>query len=146
MRCYFLALVSGSSLDQQSNNVTLFNLVEQLNFPPSKQPPPGALLPIEIHAYFQLYQQEVNQRFDVRFAIVESSGLETVTEPFQHKSSTQRYPHAHAWIAGTARARQLSAARRFQARGQRGVGARRSLLAPARGAHRAASPGHALAQ
>ncbi|HVJ20022.1 MAG TPA: hypothetical protein VM686_31625 [Polyangiaceae bacterium] len=91
MRCYFLALVSGSSLDQQSNNVTLFNLVEQLNFPPSKQPPPGALLPIEIHAYFQLYQQEVNQRFDVRFAIVESSGLETVTEPFQHKSSTQRY-------------------------------------------------------
>src|SRR5688572_21168032 len=91
MKCYLLALVSGSSLDQQSNNVTLFNLVEQLNFPPHSQPPPGALLPIEIHAYFQLYPQEVNQRFDVRFAIVESSGLETLTEGFQHKSSTPRY-------------------------------------------------------
>lgn len=91
MKCYLLALVSGSSLDQQSNNVTLFNLVEQLNFPPHAQPPAGALLPIEIHAYFQLAAQEVNQRFDVRFAIVESSGLETLTEPFQHKSATPRY-------------------------------------------------------
>ncbi len=91
MRCYLLALASGSSLDQQSNNVTLFNLVEQLNFPPSSQPPPGAVLPIEIHAYFQLQAQEVNQRFDVRFAMVESSGLETLTEAFQHKSSTPRF-------------------------------------------------------
>jgi hypothetical protein len=91
MRCYLLALGSGSSLDQQSNNVTLFNLVEQLNFPPHSQPRPGALLPIEIHAYFQLSPEELNQRFELRFVIVESSGLETLTEPVQHKSSTPRY-------------------------------------------------------
>jgi hypothetical protein len=80
MKCYLLALSSGSSLDQHSNNITLFNLVEQLNFPPQSQPPPGALLPLEIHAYFQLQPQ-----------VVEDSGLETLTEPFQHKSATQRY-------------------------------------------------------
>jgi len=91
MKCYLLALVSGSSLDQHSNNITLFNLVEQLNFAPNAQPPPGALLPLEIHAYFELSPQELNQRFDVRFSIVESTGLETLTEPIQHKSTTPRY-------------------------------------------------------
>ena len=29
--CYLLAVCGGSSLDQHSNNVTLFNLVEQIN-------------------------------------------------------------------------------------------------------------------
>ncbi|HEV8244516.1 MAG TPA: hypothetical protein VGP93_01980 [Polyangiaceae bacterium] len=91
MKCYLLAVVSGSSLDQHSNNITLFNLVEQLNFPPHAHPPPGALLPLEIHAYFQLLPHEINQRFDLRFALAENSGLETVTEPFLHKSATPRY-------------------------------------------------------
>ena len=51
-RCYLLTLCSGSALDQQSNNVTLFNLVEQLNVPPGVPPPPGGVIPLEIHAYF----------------------------------------------------------------------------------------------
>jgi hypothetical protein len=91
MKCYLLAVCSGSSLDQHSNNITLFNLVEQLNFPPHAEPPAGALLPLEIHAYFELRPEQIDQRFDVRFALVESNGLETVTEPFQHKSTTPRY-------------------------------------------------------
>lgn len=91
MKCYLLAVASGSSLDQQSNNVTLFNLVEQLNFPAHAHPPQGSFLPLEIHAYFELAPEEVSQRFDMRFALVESSGLETLTEPFQHKSNTPRY-------------------------------------------------------
>lgn len=91
MKCYLLAVCSGSSLDQHSNNITLFNLVEQLNFPRHAQPPPGALLPLEIHAYFELRPEELHQRFDLRFALVESNGLETLTEPSQHKSTTPRY-------------------------------------------------------
>ncbi len=91
MKCYLLAVCSGSSLDQHSNNITLFNLVEQLNFPLRSEPPAGALLPLEIHAYFELRAEELDQRFDVRFALIESNGLETVTEPFQHKSTTPRY-------------------------------------------------------
>ncbi len=91
MRCYFLAIASGSSLDQQSNNITLFNLVEQLNFPAHAPPPPGSLLPLEVHAYFLLLPHEVNQRFEMRFALAESSGLETLTEVFQHKSATPRF-------------------------------------------------------
>jgi len=90
-RCYMLTLASSSSLDQQSNNVSLFNMVEQLNLPRGVEPPPGALLPIEIHAYFQLDQSELNQKLEVRFALVASSGLETLTDAYPHKSSTLRY-------------------------------------------------------
>src|SRR6187402_3559670 len=90
-RCYLLTLSSSSSLDQQSNNVSLFNVVEQLNLPRGVEPPPGALLPVEIHAYFQLAQSELNQRFEMRFVLVASTGLETSTDGFTHKSSTLRY-------------------------------------------------------
>jgi hypothetical protein len=90
-KCYLLAVASGSSLDRYSNNVTLFSLVEQLNFPKDRLPPAGAVLPLEIHAYFQLEPHEVNQRFDVRFSLVAATGLETVTDAFAHKSATTRF-------------------------------------------------------
>ena len=90
-RCYLLAVCSGSSLDQYSNNVTLFNVVEQLNVPPGAPPPPGGVVPLEIHAYFQLSQHETNERFDVRFAMIAQSGLETFSDVFSHRSVTPRY-------------------------------------------------------
>jgi hypothetical protein len=86
-----LTLASSSSLDQQSNNVSLFNVVEQLNMPRGVEPPPGAMVPVEIHAYFQLDPNELNQRFEMRFVLVASSGLETSTDSYQHKSATLRY-------------------------------------------------------
>ena len=86
-----LTVASSSSLDQQSNNVSLFNVVEQVNLPRGVEPPPGALLPVEIHAYFQLEPSELNQRFELRFALVASSGLETLTDAYPHKSTTPRY-------------------------------------------------------
>lgn len=90
-RCYLLTLSSGSSLDQQSNNVSLFNVVEQVNLPRNVEPPPGAHLPLEIHAYFLLDTSELNLRFEMRFALVASSGLETLTDAHAHKSPTMRY-------------------------------------------------------
>ncbi|HYP90576.1 MAG TPA: hypothetical protein VEQ59_20540 [Polyangiaceae bacterium] len=90
-KCYFLALCGGSSLDQQSNNVTLFNLVEQVNLQPNVEPPPGAYLPLEVHAYFLLGPGETSQPFEVRFAVVAPSGLELLTDATSHKSSTPRY-------------------------------------------------------
>src|ERR1700710_2352231 len=90
-RCYLLTLASGSSLDQQSNHVSLFNAVAAPNLPRGVEPPPGALLPVEIHAYFQLDPAELNQRFEIRFALVASTGLETLTDAHSHKSPTLRY-------------------------------------------------------
>jgi hypothetical protein len=90
-KCYFLTLCGGSSLDQHSNNVTLFNVVEQVNLQHNVDPPPGALLPLEVHAYFLLGPQELQQPFEMRFALVAPSGLELLTDPSAHKSATPRY-------------------------------------------------------
>ena len=89
--CYLLAVTVGSSLDQQSNNITLFNLVEQVNVPPGAPRPPRGLLPLEVHAYFRLAPIEVNQPFEVRYALVARTGLETYSEIFSYKSVTARY-------------------------------------------------------
>ena len=90
-RCYLLAVSGGSSLDQQSNNITLFNLVEQLNFPKQNLPPAGSLMPLEVHAYFHLDARELHQKFELRFVLVCDNGLETPTDVFSHRSSTPRY-------------------------------------------------------
>lgn len=90
-KCYFLTLCAGSSLDQQSNNVTLFNIVEQVNLQPGVDPPPGAFLPLEVHAYFSIGPGEISQPFELRFAVVAPTGLELLTDTSQHRSPTPRY-------------------------------------------------------
>jgi hypothetical protein len=65
--------------------------VEQLNFPSHSFPPPGALLPLEMHAYFRLDAFEVNQKFELRFVLVGQSGLETPTNVFSHRAGGTRY-------------------------------------------------------
>ncbi len=76
-KCYLLAIGSGSSVDQHSNNITLFNMVEQLNFPR--------------HAYLRLDASEVNQQFQLRFVLVGETGLETPTNAAPHRSTSMRY-------------------------------------------------------
>ena len=88
--CYLIALAAGSSLDQQSNNVTLFNLVEQVNIPPGVSPAVGTKIPLEIHAYVRLDPKEIGQQFEMRFALVSTTGLETFTDPAKHRSASSR--------------------------------------------------------
>ena len=145
-RCYLLTLASSSSLDQQSNNVSLFNIVEQLNLPRGVEPPPGALLPIEIHAYFLLDPAELNQRFEMRFVLVASSGLESSSDAFPHKSATLRYRTRTMGtpippIADNYQLRVDTARRR-----QRGLVARSAVVAAGRRARRSTARDHALAR
>lgn len=90
-QCYLLSVVVGSSLDQQSHNVTLFNLVEQVNVPADASPEPGSTVPLEIHAYFQLAPEEIGQGFQLRFALTHrTTGLETYSEPASHRGAATR--------------------------------------------------------
>jgi hypothetical protein len=89
-QCYLIALSAGSSLDQQSNNITLFNLVEQVNVPPGAQPPAGNRVPLEIHAYLRMGPAEVGQEFQMRFVLVSQTGLETYADPVTHRAATAR--------------------------------------------------------
>src|ERR1041384_1082629 len=90
-RCYFLTVTSGSSIDQHSNNVSLWNLVEQINVPPGAPPPPRGLVPVEVHAYFHVAQAEFGRDFEIRFVMVAATGLETPTDAFTHRAVTPRY-------------------------------------------------------
>lgn len=91
LRCYLLAMCSGASLDQHSNNVSLFNLVEQINVPAGASPPPGGTLPLEIHAYLLVDGDDLGTSFEMRFALRADSGLETYSDIFKHRSVTARY-------------------------------------------------------
>jgi len=84
-------VTTGSSIDRQSNNVSLFNLVEQINLPPNAPPPPRGLIPLEVHAYFQLSEAQVNRDFELRFALRAQSGLETLSDVFRHRISAPRF-------------------------------------------------------
>lgn len=89
--CYLLLSCSGSVVDQHTNNVTLFNLVEQINVPPGAPPPPRNLVPVEVHAYFHVAQAEFGRDFEIRFVMVAVTGLETPTDAFTHRAVTPRY-------------------------------------------------------
>lgn len=89
--CYLLTVCSGSSVDQQSNNASLFNLVEQINVPPGAGAPPGGVVPLEIHAYWQLEPSETGRDFWLRFVMVAMSGLETPSNPHRHRVVSPRF-------------------------------------------------------
>lgn len=89
--CYLLCVTTGSAIDRQSNNVSLFSLVEQINLPPNAPPPPRGLLPVEIHAYFQLADSQVNRDFELRFALRAETGLETLSDVFRHRITAARF-------------------------------------------------------
>jgi hypothetical protein len=90
-QCYLLCISSGSAIDRHSNNVSLFNLVEQINVPPGAAPPPRGVIPLEVHAYFQLGMAQLNREFEMRFALCAETGLETLSEVFRHKVTAPRF-------------------------------------------------------
>jgi len=89
--CYFLTVCGGSSVDQHSNNVSLFNLVEQVNVNPNARQLPRGLLPLEIHAYWSLTPGQVGEEFEARFVLVADTGLETSSSTFKHRPVTRRF-------------------------------------------------------
>ena len=91
MRCYLLCVTSGSSVDRQSNNVSLFNLVEQVNVPSDAPKPLRAVIPVEIHAYFQLDPPVSDREIEMRFALRAETGLETFSDTFRRRAPGLRF-------------------------------------------------------
>lgn len=89
--CYLLTVCSGSSVDQHSNNPSLFNLVEHISMAPNTPPPPKGLIPLEVHAYWKLDAAELEVDFYVRLVMVASTGLETPGPTFKHRSTASRF-------------------------------------------------------
>jgi len=68
-RAYLFAVCQASSLDQRTNNFSLFVLVEQLQcaqFP--------ARVPLEVHVYYEFEEVERGVPHEVRLELVNSAG------------------------------------------------------------------------
>ncbi len=86
-----MAVCSGSSVDQHSNNVSLFNLVEQINVNPNVPQPPKGMLPLEIHVYWRIEPEQVQSEFESRFVLVAETGLETPSSTYKHRPISARF-------------------------------------------------------
>lgn len=89
--CYLLTISAGSSLDQQSNTISLFQLIEQVNVPANAPPPAGGQLPLEIHAYFRISPLDIGKTWEMRFVLVAPTGLETYSDIISHRVVTPRF-------------------------------------------------------
>lgn len=91
MNCYLLCVVRGSSVDRHSNNVSLFNLVEQVNVATGASLPLRSAIPVEVHAYFQLEPARQPREIEMRFALRAETGLDTFSEVLRQKAPATRF-------------------------------------------------------
>lgn len=85
-RPYLIALCVGSSLDQGTNNYTLFNLTEELqveNIP--------ARLPLELHVYYEFNETERGRDFEIRIVITGEGDAISRSAPFTVVSHHARH-------------------------------------------------------
>ena len=81
-----LCACAGSSVDQHTNNVSLFNLVDHVHVAPGAFGSLRAIVPIEAHAYWRFRREELNQELEVRYVMInESTTLETASESVKHR-------------------------------------------------------------
>ena len=86
-----LCVCAGSSVDQQSNNVSLFSLVEHVNIPPMVTPPGRGAIPVEAHTYWRFEPTEMQRDLQVRYVMVNlATQLETSSDTLKHRAVTAR--------------------------------------------------------
>lgn len=89
-RCYLLANCVGSALDADSNNISLFHVLEQAQaVAPIPEKP---VLPGETHVYFQLSPEDYGMAFELRILALTMGGEEVLfaSEPLPWSSDKPR--------------------------------------------------------
>ena len=75
-RCYLLTVCTGSSLDESSNNFSLFNLVEQVQV--GAQAPAELVLPLEVHIHLAWSETEFDLPHELRWVVRTEGGGEVL--------------------------------------------------------------------
>jgi hypothetical protein len=78
IRGYLIALCSGSALDVNTKNFTLFNLIENLSLPAEAL---GQTLPFEFHFYCRIDPADRGAEFEMRVVRVDEKGATDPGEP-----------------------------------------------------------------
>lgn len=71
--CYFLGVCRGSALDRDTNNFTLFQLLEEVQVP---EPLLGQTLPFEMHFYLAVTGESINAPSEFQIVWKEQDGRE----------------------------------------------------------------------
>jgi hypothetical protein len=88
-RCYLLAVCSGSSLDEDTNNFSLFNLVEQVQC--HADAPADLVLPLEVHAYWSFAPDEIDRAFEVHWVLCAQGGIEMIGQGYPIRSNSPHF-------------------------------------------------------
>lgn len=91
IRCYLLAVCQASSIDRDSNCLTLFQMIEQMQF----MGPWPPVLSIEVHTYWKGVAEDVGQEMECRVIRVAEDGREESgpTNPFAMSAVRVRNRH-----------------------------------------------------
>jgi hypothetical protein len=86
-RAFLVAVCAASSLDQRSNNFSLFQLIEEIHL---KAVP--VVIPLEIHMSWEFEEHERGRSYEWRIKIVDPSGLTAwASSPGSFSSNTRRF-------------------------------------------------------
>jgi hypothetical protein len=88
MRCYLVALCKGSAVDRDTNNISLFELIEEVQITAFN---PAFPLFLQAHVYLKALPEEIGREVDVRGVWVAEDGS-------RHPSPGERFLLPHARI------------------------------------------------
>lgn len=90
-RAYLLAVAQTSALDSNSNNLSLFNLVEEVQVKTAGGIlTPGTGVPYETHVYWELEPAALNRAFEMRLVAVQN-GVEHLSDIIPLVSDKRRH-------------------------------------------------------
>lgn len=91
--CYLLAICESSSLSKDTNNYSLFNLIENIHLETDKALPQNGEIPIpmQTHAYWFFSDDELNKDYEFRFVFETREDTRIWEKTFQLKSKTPKF-------------------------------------------------------
>ena len=72
--CYFIGVCEGSALDRDTNNLSLFGLIEELQVPTEAL---GAVVPLQCHFYLATSKDAIGQPIEARVLWKRQDGSES---------------------------------------------------------------------
>lgn len=86
-RCYLCALSWNSSIDRDTNNMSIFHLIEHTQLRTSDVP---GFLPFQVHHYWEFEESERGQDYQFRTVVIRPSKDRWESEPYDSRSRAPR--------------------------------------------------------
>ena len=91
--CYFLAIAERSALDQDTNNFSLFGLIEKMRVFPGRVAKSGTppVAPFQVHVYWKFPPDQLGKAYQWRLVFVGQDGDHPHEKTVEMTSATTRF-------------------------------------------------------